>query len=175
MPYAVSLSSWISPRTVKGKSSSIHGLGFFAVAPLRRKELVGIKGGHIIDKATVYAHAAIIRNSESQISEDLFIAPLTEDEFLESMMFMNHSCNPNCVIIGDTLTIAWRDIAAGEELTFDYTTLQDSGLQSFVCSCGSLACRGRVAADDWKIPELQQKYGDYFTPYLLGKIRATKN
>jgi SET domain-containing protein len=78
------------------------------------------------------------------------------------------------VAIGDTLAIAWRDIAAGEELTFDYATVHDSGLESFSCTCGSLACRGKVSAEDWKKPELQQKYGDYFTPYLLQKIKALK-
>lgn len=32
---------------------------------------------------------------------------------------LNHSCEPNCGMLGQTLIIAMRDIGPGEELCFD--------------------------------------------------------
>ncbi|MBA3272423.1 MAG: SET domain-containing protein-lysine N-methyltransferase [Chthoniobacterales bacterium] len=59
--------------------------------------------------------------------------------------FINHSCAPNCfsrVIHGHMLFFALRDIAAGEELTLDYTPSQHPGRP---CTCGAPNCRGVMA------------------------------
>ena len=49
--------------------------------------------------------------------------------------FINHSCRPNCYtqVIGDVIWIrAARNIAAGEELTYDYRT---DGEATIPCRC----------------------------------------
>ena len=59
--------------------------------------------------------------------------------------FVNHSCQPNCETdqIGEKMwIIALRDIAAGEELTYDYN-LYD-GEDDAPCLCGSKRCRGSL-------------------------------
>jgi SET domain-containing protein len=59
--------------------------------------------------------------------------------------FVNHSCQPNCEtdqIRGKMLVIALRDLAAGEELTYDYN-LYD-GEDDAPCLCGSKRCRGSL-------------------------------
>ncbi len=59
--------------------------------------------------------------------------------------FVNHSCKPNCEtdqIRGKMWIIAQRDIAAGEELTYDYN-LYD-GDQDAPCLCGAKRCRGSL-------------------------------
>jgi len=33
---------------------------------------------------------------------------------------VNHSCDPNCGLVGAVLVVAMRDIEPGEEITFDY-------------------------------------------------------
>lgn len=48
------------------------------------------------------------------------------------------------------------------QLCLDYAmvmdeTLDDTGLESFSCCCGSALCRGRVTPRDYLIPELQAK------------------
>ncbi|HEY4843330.1 MAG TPA: SET domain-containing protein-lysine N-methyltransferase [Terriglobales bacterium] len=56
--------------------------------------------------------------------------------------FVNHSCEPNCEtdqIRGKMWIIALRDIAAGEELTYDYN-LYD-GEDDAPCLCGAPRCR----------------------------------
>ena len=39
------------------------------------------------------------------------------------------------------------------------------------CHCGRQSCRGIVDGQDWRRPELQAKYGEYFAWYLQRKIR----
>ncbi len=59
--------------------------------------------------------------------------------------FVNHSCEPNCEtdqIRGKMWIIALRDIAAGEELTYDYN-LYD-GEDDAPCLCGAPSAAGKV-------------------------------
>lgn len=60
-------------------------------------------------------------------------------------MFVNHSCDPNCETDEENDRVyitSIRDIAAGEELTYDYW-LYD-GDDDAPCSCGSRHCRGSM-------------------------------
>jgi hypothetical protein len=59
--------------------------------------------------------------------------------------FINHSCDPNCEtdeIDGHIWIIAARNIAAGEELTYDYN-LFDGDFDA-PCHCGAKSCRGSM-------------------------------
>jgi hypothetical protein len=59
--------------------------------------------------------------------------------------FVNHSCQPNCEtdqIKGKMWIIALRDIAAGEELTYDYNLFD--GEDDAPCLCGADRCRGSL-------------------------------
>jgi hypothetical protein len=38
------------------------------------------------------------------------------------------------------------------------------------CHCGSARCRGKVSGEDWKLPELQQRYGNYFSINFRNKF-----
>jgi len=61
--------------------------------------------------------------------------------------FVNHSCAPNCRVVaedGAVLLRALRDIAGGEELTFDYSRNLWDDPTAFFCDCGTVACRGEV-------------------------------
>lgn len=65
-------------------------------------------------------------------------------------MFINHSCDPNCEtrdIDGRIFVVAIRDIAAGEELTYEYN-LHDSDDSDADCNCGAAACRGTMFSED---------------------------
>ena len=59
--------------------------------------------------------------------------------------FVNHSCDPNCETDeeeGRVFITSIRNIAAGEELTYDYW-LYD-GDDDAPCYCGSKNCRGSM-------------------------------
>jgi uncharacterized protein len=38
------------------------------------------------------------------------------------------------------------------------------------CSCGTPSCRGTITGDDWRDPELQRRYGAWFSRYLADRI-----
>lgn len=71
---------------------------------------------------------------------------------------LNHSCRPSCysrtVTLRDPQTgaqrdhvviVARRDIAPGDELTYDYRFSSDS--ERLRCNCGAETCRGWVNHD----------------------------
>ena len=47
------VSTWISPKAVKGAPSQIAGRGLVAVQAIAEGEVVAVKGGHIVDTATL--------------------------------------------------------------------------------------------------------------------------
>lgn len=163
------VSSWISPRARKGDPSGIQGRGLFAVEPIPAGEVVAVKGGHIVDRATMQAQSARLRNSEIQITDDLFAMALADEEYEAVMLFINHSCEPNVGFAGNTVLVAMRDVAADEELTTDYALFDDSD-ESMACGCGTPSCRGTIAGSDWRRPELQERHRGWFSWYLARRI-----
>jgi hypothetical protein len=68
--------------------------------------------------------------------------------------FINHSCAPNCDAVIDDGRI-WietiRDIAAGEELAYDYALVlperhTPAAKREYPCHCGAITCRGTMLA-----------------------------
>ena len=163
------LASYISPKATSGRRSTIEGHGLFAVQPIAKGEIVAVKGGHIIDEATLRAHEATVRNSDIKIADGLYIAALSAEEYDDVMLYLNHSCEPNVGVAGNIIFVTMRDVAAGEELTTDYAMIDDfDGEMS--CRCGTASCRGVVNGRDWQRPELQARYAGYFSWYLAAKI-----
>jgi hypothetical protein len=111
----------------------------------------------------------VLGPAEIQIGEDLFIGPLAEHEREGSMIFSNHSCEPNIGVRGQIVFVAMRDIEAGEELTHDWATTDDDTYR-MECRCGAPTCRKVVTGQDWRRKDLQEKYGRYMSWYLLEKI-----
>jgi uncharacterized protein len=161
--------SYISPKAAV-KNSPIQGRGLFAVEPIAKGEIVAIKGGHIFNRQTLNRIQEILGPAEIQIGEDLFIGPLTEEEREGSMIFSNHSCDPNIGVLGQIVFVAMRDIQSGEELTHDWATT-DYDTYEMECNCGSINCRRLITGQDWRKKEIQEKYGQYISWYLLEKIR----
>src|SRR5271166_3545901 len=87
-------------------------------------------------------------------------------------MFVNHSCDPNCETDeeGDRVyIITLRDIAAGEELTYDYW-LYD-GDDAAPCYCGSKSCRGSMYSPE----ELKKKRAKAKRTKKQSGLRAKKS
>lgn len=166
----MTLVSYRSPKTAV-RPSRIVGRGLFAAAAIARGEIVCVKGGHLLTRAEFAHYKRVANEADLQIADDLFLAPVTEEEFEGVMMFLNHSCDPNVGIQGQIVFVALRDVAAGEELTLDYGTI-DHDSEPMACRCGAAGCRGLVTGQDWCKPELRRKYGNFFAWYLLEKIRA---
>jgi hypothetical protein len=160
------VASYISPKARKGEVSPIAGRGLVAVAAIGRDELVAIKGGHIVDTATLSRLPLRLQNSDVQIEDGFHLVALEESEYEPVMLFLNHSCQPNVGFAGNTALVAMRDIAPGEELTTDYA-LFDNHDETMDCQCGTPACRKVIGGRDWQRADLQSRYGQYFSSYLL--------
>lgn len=127
------------------------GLGVFAVREFKDGERVLIFEGPLLHFSEISDFTHTI-----QVGEDLFLgASGGVDDFV------NHSCDPNCYLRGERGTlelVAFRDIAKGEQLTFDYSTclLLEPPLNA--CLCGTSTCRGSVDRYYDLKPSLRQRY-----------------
>jgi uncharacterized protein len=165
----VLVSSYITQKAGKGAASAIEGRGLFAVAPIAAGELVAIKGGHIVTTAVLRSLPARLRNSEIQIARGFHLAALEEAEYEPVMLFINHSCEPNVGFAGNTVVVGMRDISPCEELTTDYALFDDHD-EIMECQCRTPSCRGTISGRDWQRPDLQRRYGTYFSSYLLRRL-----
>jgi uncharacterized protein len=161
--------SYLSSKT-EVRVSKIHGHGLFAVAEIAKDEIVAVKGGHIVGRKTLRDKIAPRLGSvEIQIGDDLFIAPVSDEERELSMLYSNHSCDPNLGMRGEITFVAMRDIHAGEELTHDWAMTDDDDY-SVECKCGTSSCRKILTGKDWQRPELQKRYAGFFSAYLERRI-----
>jgi SET domain-containing protein len=166
----VMVNTWISPKAMKGTPSEIAGRGLIAVEGISKSEVVAVKGGHIVTSEQLRSLPERLQNSDVQITDDLHLVALTEDEYESVMLFINHSCEPNVGFAGNVVLVAMRDIDAGEELTTDYAMFDDYE-GSMDCACRRPACRLLIDGRDWQRPDLQQRYRGYFSWYLARKMR----
>jgi uncharacterized protein len=161
--------SYLSSKT-EVRESEIHGRGLFAIADIAKNEIVAVKGGHIVDGKTLREKITpVLGPVEIQIGDDLFIAPVSDEERELSMLYLNHSCDPNLGMRGEITFVSMRDISAGEELTHDWAMTDDDDY-SVECNCGAPDCRKTLTGKDWQRPDLQKRYSGYFSAYLARKI-----
>ena len=161
--------SFISPKAT-AKDSSIHGTGLFAIEPIAKGEIVCVKGGYILNRQTLPAMPDWYQAAEVSIADNLFIGPLHEGEREGSMIFSNHSCEPNIGVQGQIIFVAMHDIELGEELTHDWATTDDEDYE-MACDCRAVTCRKIITGRDWRRKELQEKYRGYMSWYLEEKIK----
>jgi SET domain-containing protein len=165
--------SFLSPKT-QVRESKIHGRGLFATGDIAKGEIVAVKGGHIVDGKTLREKITpVLGPVEIQVDDDLFIAPMTKEERELSMLYSNHSCDPNLGVRGEITFVALRDIRAGEELTHDWAMTDDDDY-SVDCNCGAADCRKTLTGKDWQRADLQKRYEGYFSAYLARKVAVVK-
>jgi hypothetical protein len=122
-----------------------RGRGVFASQPLARGEVVLVFGGPRIPTAEVSDFTHTI-----QVGPGHFLGPSREVDD-----YVNHSCEPNCTVRlarGEASLVALRDLAAGEEITFDYGFPLDNWVNN-PCRCGTPACAGFIVSKGqrWRV------------------------
>lgn len=137
------------PLLVIGQSR--FGKGLFADASIAAGTVICKVSGKQMD-----FHTTLQMNEKEshglQIDFDSYI--LCEAPFLYS----NHSCEPNCALNKKLEMFALRDIAAGEELLWDYSTSMLERHWTMQCACGSSNCRQVIRDFDLLPMELQRYY-----------------
>jgi SET domain-containing protein len=161
--------SWRSPKT-DIRTSRIQGRGLFAREAITAGEIVAVKGGSIVDRAGLGALSPEIVPAALQVEDDLYIAPRSAAEAEDSMINLNHSCEPNVGVRGQITFVALSDILPGCELMIDYATIYANLPQPMRCSCGAAQCRGLITGDDWRSPAVQRRYAGFFSRYIDARI-----
>ena len=142
------------------RQSSIEGRGGFAIRPIR-------KGTRIIE----YTGQRISHDEADKRYDDggmgrhhTFLFSIDKSTVIDAAVdgnearFINHSCAPNCEAIDEKKRIyieAIRNIAPGEELTYDYAyerdgTEDEDWERIYICKCGAPTCRGTILAPQKK-------------------------
>ena len=139
------------------RRSSRHGLGVFAVKPIRAGTRIIEYTGELIshDEGERRYPTPPVGHEEA---EHTYLLQLDDDRVIDANVggndarFINHSCAPNCepMAAGDHMWIvSVRNIRVGEELAYDYAIELDEPhtpvrKKRFPCRCGARTCRGSI-------------------------------
>jgi len=139
------------------RRSGRHGLGVFAVRPIKRGTRLIEYTGELIshDEGERRYPTAPDYHEEA---EHTYLLQLDDDRVIDANVggndarFINHSCAPNCepMRAGDHMWIvSVRDIRVGEELAYDYAIELDephtpARKKRFPCFCEAPTCRGSI-------------------------------
>ena len=160
---------WLHPE-VDVRASRIDGQGLFASVPLAAGVVVVRPGGHVVGTdelraliAAAEADAPYVDTVTIAADRHLVLPPGTP------VHYGNHSCDPTTWHV-DQFAIATRHpVAAGAELTVDYATQSGVAGWSMTCACGTALCRRLVTAEDWRRPELRERYAGHWLRVTEGE------
>ncbi|HWP24132.1 MAG TPA: SET domain-containing protein-lysine N-methyltransferase [Candidatus Binatia bacterium] len=146
------------PRRFAVRRSPIHGRGVFALVKIRKgARIVEYKGERISHEEADQRYAKLHEHSPHTMLftvDDEIVIDATRKG--NSARWINHSCAPNCEVVDEDRRIfieARRDIAPGEELTYDYN-LQigephtAAAKRAHACFCGAKRCRGTMLGEE---------------------------
>ena len=143
-------------RRLQTRRSGVHGKGVFAVQDIAEGEVLIEYTGEVISW-----QAAQDRHPHDPLQPNhTFYFHVDEDRVIDakvkgnSARWINHSCDPNCFADeqdGRIFITALRNIAAGEELNYDYGLIIEERYTQrlkaeYPCWCGAAHCRGTLLA-----------------------------
>jgi SET domain-containing protein len=160
--------SYINPKLEPRKFTKKGGVGIFACEDIQKGEMLTMWGGQILTEEAYRQLPEERQNHGIQVWDFLYQVQLHPG--IDPADFFNHSCNPNAGLNSPISLIALRDIHVNEEVCFDYAMSDSSDYDEFICQCGTPDCRGKVTGRDWQRSDLQERYRDYFSPYLQQRI-----
>jgi SET domain-containing protein len=139
------------------RRSLVQGLGVFAARRIaegeRILEYTGVRMSHEDAEK-------LCQNDEASPRHHTFLFAVDDGLVIDGAQggsdarFLNHSCAPNCEVVVSRRRVfvhALRDIAPGDELTYDYWYTTDESYtmddlqRIYPCRCRSAKCRGTLA------------------------------
>lgn len=152
-PFSVAAS--ISEMTnVEVKPSLIEGLGIFATRT--------IQAGERIKRVSVVREITPDSPIREELGERIDHCSYPDGKTVLwdfPDRHVNHSCDPNAYELFDgdfSYFVARRNIAAGEEIRFDYNINIANGT-AWPCRCGAARCLHEVKGDFFLLPEQWQR------------------
>jgi SET domain-containing protein len=153
-------------RHIVLKNMGEKGLGLVAIERIRKNTLIWFEDAIPIKyslKEIATIDPEIAKQCAWNGSEFIFVPDDPANR-------MNHSCNPNCWYIGDSL-YSRIDIEKGEEVNYDYAMEEtaNSPVNRFEqCLCGTEECRGVVRYNDLVLyPYLRKRYEGHLPPHTV--------
>jgi len=149
-------SSRSAPALFTIRRSGVHGKGGFALQRIARGQRIAEYTGEKITWKEVWRRYPDDDRDGEQNHTFLFEI---DDRYVidanhggNASRWINHSCNPNCVVVGEGDRIfieAKRTIRPGEELNYDYNIQLDERhtpavKRRYLCRCGAKNCRGTI-------------------------------
>jgi uncharacterized protein len=129
------------------RSSSLHGAGVYTTSPIPEgTRILEYTGPRLSAKQTDGMYA----DSEVTYLFGMDDGRTVIDGF-GMAAFVNHACRPNCETdqIDDRIwIIALMEIAAGEELTYDYNIYDAEPGEKTPCHCSATDCRGTMYSEE---------------------------
>lgn len=154
---------YFSPKLEVRPNPAKGGYGIFTRVPIPAGELLLIMGGKIINQEQLNQ---VEHTFSIQVEEDAYICPLQDEKAYR----INHACDPTAGVVGQMTFVALRDLAADEEICYDYAMTDGGPYDEFTCHCNTPLCRHQVSGNDWQRPELWERYAGHFSPYLQRRI-----
>ena len=161
-------SSLLGTGLVGVECAAKGGRAVIASRRLAKDSVLAVWGGDVIRLEELKRRPFDMRRLTLQIDEDAFLVSTEEGP----ADWVNHSCEPNAGLRGQVTLVAMRTIERGEEVCFDYSMADGCDYDEFTCHCGAPSCRGRISGEDWKRPELIERYAGYRSPYLERRIEG---
>jgi hypothetical protein len=143
------------------------GAAVFAAAPFAAGDIILTFAGPII----TFAEAVALGVNEANA---LQIDSVHYMDLEPPGCFVNHSCGPNSGLLRRTQLVAIRDIPAGDEIRYDYSTTMHEDHWTMSCRCRSPECRG-VVKDFCSLPrDLQKHYTrlGIVQPFIVREING---
>src|SRR5687767_13458385 len=140
----------VNPETVIVKDSRF-GKGIFTTIDLPPKTILF----QITGKPLTFEETVKLGHDECyslQVGMDKYIIPN------HPFHLSNHCCQPNCGINRKMEFITLREINAGEELCWDYSTSMMERHWTMQCDCGYHDCRHIIGDFDMLPPHIQERY-----------------
>jgi uncharacterized protein len=135
------------------RPSPIHSVGVYTNAPIRKgTRIVEYGGERITPQEADRRYDGVSRTYLYGLEDGKTVI---DGQGLGA--YLNHSCDPNCEVDeakGRVWLYALRNIAAGEELVWDYNLYDDD--EPAPCRCGSPKCRGTMYSREW-IAKMRRK------------------
>lgn len=145
-------------ESLEVRPAGAKGLGLFARRPIPAGTRVLPVAGWVLPTDQLTDDVVAL-----QVGPDLWLC--SDGSSLDDRI--NHSCDPNLGFThGDAVLYALRDIAAGEELSWDYSTSIADADWSLDCACGAADCRGVVRPWDQLGPADRERLRAVALAYL---------
>jgi len=169
------IDSLLSPKC-ELRPSLLDGCGVFAIEPFAPGEIVAVIGGKIYTTEEIQRIGEAVPNLRRYkwgVAPGYHIGSAELFE-IDDAKCLNHNCEANCGIKGQTIVAARRAIDRGEEMTIDYDTFELEP-DPFECRCGSSACRGRVVTGTaWQDTLFVKRNRDFLSYFVHERIEGAR-